>query len=78
MCVVSMVIDQGRQLPYDQWTLPGVFKFEELVNTAREFDEATGQADCEDPEKALFFKELKKIKKRLKRIEKELKKVNDG
>jgi hypothetical protein len=40
--------------------------FLELVEKARKFDEMTGQPDCEDPDKALWFEA---IEGRLKALE---------
>jgi hypothetical protein len=78
MCSVSMIYDYGRQVwptptvtpppvvinpppTYEQWQA-----FLELVEKARQFDEITGQADCEDPEKAEW---AKGIEDRLKALE---------
>lgn len=89
MCVVSMVMDYGRQ--HEPWTSPvpqapgfypyvpavlpdpvareAIIKFIELVEAAKKFDAASGQPNCEDPNKIKFEAEvlgrLAEIEKRL-------------
>ena len=58
MCTVSMIFDAGRQLPDGAWTKDALSDFKRVVDAAKVFDKATGQADCEDPEKAAFLKRI--------------------
>lgn len=69
MCVVSMVYDYGRNSmpPNYDWTRTALDKFKHLVRTAEDLDRETGQADCEDPKKSAW---LKDIEDRLARLEK--------
>lgn len=72
MCAVSAIYDHGRRdwptpfnpiIPNSPWPAdtPTRKEFDELkklVEAAREYDNATGQPDCELDEKAEWFKEL--------------------
>lgn len=66
MCIVSTIIDSGKSVwpgwvqpyqpmvsqPYNNEPTPDQWReFMELVEKAKKFDEMTGQANCEDPEK---------------------------
>lgn len=70
MCAVSMVHDYGRRQPDDFWTMPNYDYFKDLVKKAEDFDKATGQPHCEDPEKTAF---MKKIEERLAALEQKVK-----
>lgn len=65
MCVVSAIIDYGRSLP-DQWDTSQILEFQKVIQVAKQFDAATGQPDCEDPEKVKF---LTKLEERLAALE---------
>lgn len=82
MCAVSMVYDYGRTNP--PWQNPlgpspmplpdtqvedAIKRYLKLIEDAKEYDRATKQPDCEDPEKAKFMKE---VLDRLDAIEKRL------
>lgn len=77
MCVVSNVSTYGQQIGWpplnpispSPWTIDTIKKFMDLLEQARKFDEAAGQKDCVDPEKAKFEEALIK---RLEAIEKKL------
>jgi len=82
MCAVSMVFDYGYKNPPWNWpTYPNqplpdsdawksIKKYLEMIEKAKEFDEASKQPNCEDPKKAEFMEE---VLKRLDAIEKRLK-----
>lgn len=71
MCVVSMIIDGARKMPWDQWEkqiYPNqvddsywkrkYFELLEDIRKAEELDKKYGIPDCVDPEKEKFLKEL--------------------
>ncbi len=66
MCSVSAVFDYGKNVPLQQWTLPGWVEYQELLEKARKFDEIMAQPDCHDPAKAAWMRE---VEKRLKELE---------
>lgn len=66
MCTYSMMLEWGKNQPWKNWTIPQIIPFIQTVEKAKEFDEATGQKDCEDPEKLLL---LEGIIARLERLE---------
>lgn len=76
MCVVSNITDYGRSIPPQKWTYPGINEFEKLIEQGKKFDEANGEPDCVDPEKAKLMKELEEIKIRLEELENK-KETND-
>lgn len=74
MCVVSMIGDNWKGgFPNMYPTFPIVTRDEfdalkremeelkKLIKAAREFDEATGQKDCENADKVAFIKEVAKF-----------------
>jgi hypothetical protein len=80
MCVISLVLDYGNQNWPQQWSQPPtnptppvvaeeqrkfIDAFKKLMEAAKEFDEVTGQADCEDPEKAQLLDRIAKLERRL-------------
>lgn len=79
MCVYSMVVnDAMRQWPnqpfYDLNTYIGptreqMDKIIKLLEAAKEYDAATGQKDCEDPDKVDW---ISKLEKRIAELEKKV------
>lgn len=68
MCVTSAVLDYGRQVPYQQWTYPGWYEYQELLRKARLWDEHMAQPHCEDPNKETWMAEVERRLKELERI----------
>ena len=69
MCAVSAISDYGNNLPIEWWNQKRFLDYQNLIYQARQFDQATGQPDCEDPEKIAL---LKRIEDRLVAIENKL------
>lgn len=80
MCVMSMVIDAYRPLfpePFDVWPQPVsptiaptdwqklIDSFKQATEAAKAADTATGQPDCEDPEKAKLIARVAELEKLL-------------
>lgn len=61
MCVVSMVMDYGRErIGPNQWDLESIRLYFELIEAAKKFDKAAKEPDCEDPQKARIIDDLKR------------------
>jgi hypothetical protein len=56
MCVVSMIHQYHEQFPKEWWTPNKFEQFKDLTQVVEKYDEATGQKECLDPEKAKFLK----------------------
>lgn len=73
MCVVSMVIDHFQpRIPKDfEWPYPPpdlgpvILDFQKAVKAAEIVDQATGQPDCVDKEKAKLKARVRKLKMKL-------------
>ena len=59
MCAVCAVYDYGKTLPNSFWSQETMKEYLRVLEAAKSFDEATGQADCEDPSKAQWLQEVK-------------------
>ena len=55
MCTVSAIYDYGRNMDPNRWDKELYEEFKKLLEAAKQFDEKTGQPDCEDPEKAKWI-----------------------
>jgi hypothetical protein len=67
MCSVSVVQDyMRREVAPNQWTRPMFNEYKEILKRLEALDERLGQADCEDPAKATWMRE---VEDRLKALE---------
>jgi hypothetical protein len=87
MCVVSMITDYPYRTPHPfypndptkvrpwpDWGLEEYGKWKKLLDAARIFDEATGQPDCQKPEKQKLLEEMQEyFDKKFAELEKKLK-----
>lgn len=71
MCVLSAVLDYGRNVPAQTWTVPNWIEYQELLEKARKWDALAGQPDCEDPLKEEW---MRAIEERISILEKKKKK----
>lgn len=69
MCTYSMAVDFGKNIPDDHWNQGLYLEFQLLLTRMAEIDRKLGLADCEDPSKQEW---MRNIEKRLEKIEKEL------
>lgn len=69
MCVMSVIMDYGRYIPDEQWTLPAIKEFRVLIDEAQKFDEVADQPHCEKPEKTAWMEKLDEIEERLRNLE---------
>ena len=69
MCVVSAIYDYGQRMPPEWWDKPKLGLYQKLIRQAQEFDDETGQPDCEDVTKTHF---LQSIIDRLDKLEKNM------
>ena len=60
MCAVSGVLQWGLSQPPGIWNPVSLHEFGKLYEQAKDFDEKTGQPDCEDPIKAAWYEEMKR------------------
>lgn len=58
MCVLSQVLDYGKRQPQEYWNASNFRLFTDMIDLAKKYDTATGQPDCEDPDKSKFLEEL--------------------
>jgi len=59
MCALSMVMNNALNWPEDRWNNPEWRgHFEQLVKDAKEYDEKTGQPDCENDEKKKLIQDI--------------------
>ena len=70
MCAVSVVYDWFGKLPDSWYTPQRIDLFHNMVSTAKQFDEESGQPDCHDPEKA-------KVEERIAQLELQFEKNED-
>lgn len=68
MCMISAVVDYGRNIPWQNWTPPLWAEFQELLERVRKIDEKLNQPDCEDPAKQAWMRD---VERRLAELEKE-------
>lgn len=59
MCVVSVVFDYGQQLPQQYWSQESFDQYLALLKVAKQFDDVSGQPECEDPSKAQWIEAIK-------------------
>lgn len=69
MCAYSMIVDAHRHHPVEWWDQSKWNYYQDFLKKAKEYDDKTGQKDCEEAEKQDFHK---KILERLDAIEKKL------
>lgn len=67
MCMVSMVYDYVGKQKDEWWTTEHAKELRKIISGAKEFDEKTGQPNCESPEKKTKIDE---ILERIERLEK--------
>lgn len=58
MCMVSAVMDYGKQIPQHQWTLGTFADYQEVLRRLEALDKKLDQPDCHGPAKALWMKEV--------------------
>lgn len=68
MCAVSVIYDMFGKQPDNWYTLERISLFKRMVADARQFDNESGQPDCEDAEKALVNERIEKIEENLEQI----------
>lgn len=67
MCAVSATMDYFRTtVPVQQWTRPAFDEAKEILRRLEELDKKLDQADCHDPAKAAWMRE---VEERLQRLE---------
>ncbi len=63
MCAVSAIYNYGMNIPYESWKSEEFRQhFKKLLQEAIDFDNNTGQRDCEDPEKAKWWNAIEEVK----------------
>lgn len=65
MCSVSVIYDMFKPMPDDWYNRERIDLFRRMVADARQFDQLTGQPDCEDPEKAQVESRINEIEKKI-------------
>jgi hypothetical protein len=65
MCAVSVVYDWFGKMPETWYTQPRIDLFHSMVTTAKQFDEESGQPDCQDPEKAKLEERIAELEQQL-------------
>jgi hypothetical protein len=55
MCAYSAISDYGQRMSSDWWDMSKLKEFQELLKTAKMFDEKTNQPHCEDPQKQVWI-----------------------
>jgi hypothetical protein len=58
MCMVSVVMDYGRNIPQQQWTTPLWNDFSEVIRRLDALDKKLGEPECHDPAKAAWMREV--------------------
>lgn len=59
MCVVSMILTDALTWPHDRWADPAWKNhFGAIYRKAKEYDETTGQPDCESDDKRRRLQQL--------------------
>lgn len=60
MCAVSALYNYYATYPMDWWNALKLEEFQKLIRIAKQMDEAVGEKDCEDPEKAKLIERVEK------------------
>lgn len=58
MCARSEIVDHGARLPLEMWTPPVFDQYKQILAQLAEFDRATNQPDCHDPDKAVWMADV--------------------
>lgn len=60
MCAVSRVVDYGATIPLASWTPQTFQQYKVLLVELAEFDKATNQSDCADPDKGIWMADVER------------------
>jgi hypothetical protein len=66
MCVVSMVHDQFKQIPLQQWTYPIFNEYQEIIDRIKRLEDKLAVPPCEDAAKAKWMQD---VRERLSKLE---------
>lgn len=60
MCMYSVIMDSASNIPLGSWNGDVWSKFNEILAQIKALDIKLGQKDCEDPNKAIWMREMER------------------
>ena len=60
MCIVSGVLDYGRTIPFDNWSVPKFNEYADIIRRLDELDRKLGEPNCERPGKRAWMRGIER------------------